>query len=176
MKYFIYGWCCYYPATRNHRQAFTMELPYKACFLTLQNQVSSRHNKLSIFLLFTITNVIEAYSKQLTRKRNIEFLTYKCPPTYATYYCLNGARCFTVEIGNSSLYNCECDNGFIGSRCEYKDLDASYLSKHCVAILQANIEIGAFLFLFFALVLFLVYCFLRAIKSAAETDRCNVVI
>lgn len=38
---------------------------------------------------------------------NITFPTYKCPPAYAAYYCLNEARCFTVKIGDSLLYNCE---------------------------------------------------------------------
>ena len=38
---------------------------------------------------------------------NITFQTYSCPPAYATYYCLNGATCFTIKIGESILYNCE---------------------------------------------------------------------
>jgi hypothetical protein len=43
---------------------------------------------------------------------NITFQTYACPPAYAAWYCLNGATCFTVKIGESLLYNCEwvsCD-------------------------------------------------------------------
>lgn len=42
-----------------------------------------------------------------TPRPNITFLTYKCPPEYATWYCLNGATCFTVKIGKEVLYNCE---------------------------------------------------------------------
>ncbi|KAK6633619.1 hypothetical protein RUM43_001209 [Polyplax serrata] len=38
---------------------------------------------------------------------NITFPTYTCPPTYAAWYCLNGATCFTIKIEESLLYNCE---------------------------------------------------------------------
>lgn len=60
---------------------------------------------------------------------NITFHTYKCPEAYATWYCLNGATCFAVKIGVEVLYNCECKDGYIGPRCDYKNLDGSYLSK-----------------------------------------------
>ncbi|PSN34839.1 hypothetical protein C0J52_24379 [Blattella germanica] len=42
-----------------------------------------------------------------TARPNITFHTYACPPAYAKWYCLNGATCFTVKIGESLLYNCE---------------------------------------------------------------------
>ncbi|EAA14613.4 AGAP010312-PA, partial [Anopheles gambiae str. PEST] len=42
-----------------------------------------------------------------TNRPNITFHTYKCPPAYAAWYCLNDATCFTVKIGDSLLYNCE---------------------------------------------------------------------
>ncbi|XP_037084239.1 atherin-like [Pollicipes pollicipes] len=45
---------------------------------------------------------------------------------YQEHYCLNGATCFKVNIGHSPLYNCECADGFMGQRCEFKDLDGSY--------------------------------------------------
>ena len=37
-------------------------------------------------------------------------------------YCLNGATCFTVNIADSILYNCQCANGYSdymgrGQRC-----------------------------------------------------------
>ncbi len=57
------------------------------------------------------------------------FQTYACPPAYAAWYCLNGATCFTVKIAESILYNCECADGFMGQRCEFKDLDGSYLRE-----------------------------------------------
>uniref|UniRef100_T1JFD2 Uncharacterized protein n=1 Tax=Strigamia maritima TaxID=126957 RepID=T1JFD2_STRMM len=38
---------------------------------------------------------------------NITFPTFECPKEYQTHYCLNNARCFTVKIENSVLYNCE---------------------------------------------------------------------
>lgn len=75
---------------------------------------------------------------------NITFQTYACPPTYATYYCLNGATCFTIKIGESILYNCECAEGFMGQRCEYKDLDGSYLPlREKIMLERASIAGGA---------------------------------
>jgi len=62
-----------------------------------------------------------------TMRPNITFQTYACPPAYAAWYCLNGATCFTVKIGTSILYNCECADGYMGQRCEFKDLDGTYL-------------------------------------------------
>ncbi len=56
--------------------------------------------------------------------------TYACPPAYAAWYCLNGATCFTVKIADSILYNCECADGFMGQRCEFKDLEGSYLREY----------------------------------------------
>nr|CAH0101284.1 unnamed protein product [Daphnia galeata] len=75
---------------------------------------------------------------------NITFQTYACPPAYATYYCLNGATCFTIKIGESILYNCECTDGFMGQRCEYKDLDGSYLPlREKIMLERASIAGGA---------------------------------
>ena len=62
-----------------------------------------------------------------TPRPNVTFHTYACPPAYATYYCLNGATCFTVKIAESLMYSCECSDGYMGNRCEFKDLDGSYL-------------------------------------------------
>ena len=45
-------------------------------------------------------------------------------------YCLNGATCFTVKIADSILYNCECADGYMGQRCEFKDLDGTYLREY----------------------------------------------
>ena len=42
-----------------------------------------------------------------TTRPNITFQTYACPEAYAKWYCLNGATCFSVRIGESILYNCE---------------------------------------------------------------------
>jgi len=64
-----------------------------------------------------------------TMRPNITFQTYACPPAYAAWYCLNGATCFTVKIDRSILYNCECSDGFMGQRCEFKDLDGTYVSS-----------------------------------------------
>jgi len=32
-----------------------------------------------------------------------------------------------VKIADSILYNCECADGYMGQRCEFKDLDGTYL-------------------------------------------------
>ncbi|KAG5672435.1 hypothetical protein PVAND_002563 [Polypedilum vanderplanki] len=75
---------------------------------------------------------------------NITFHTYKCPEAYANWYCLNGATCFAVKIGMEVLYNCECKDGYIGPRCDYKDLDGSYLSARSRVMLEtASIAGGA---------------------------------
>ncbi|XP_052902121.1 uncharacterized protein LOC128309708 isoform X1 [Anopheles moucheti] len=79
-----------------------------------------------------------------TPRPNITFHTYKCPPAYAAWYCLNEATCFTVKIGDSLLYNCECADGYMGPRCEYKDLDGSYLPTRPRVMLEtASIASGA---------------------------------
>ncbi|XP_022191270.1 protein gurken-like isoform X2 [Nilaparvata lugens] len=81
-----------------------------------------------------------------TARPNVTFHTYACPPAYATWYCLNGATCFTVKIAESLLYNCECANGYMGQRCEFKDLEGSYLpSRQRVASIASGATIAVFL-------------------------------
>lgn len=78
-----------------------------------------------------------------TMRPNITFQTYACPEAYAKWYCLNGATCFAVKIRDSILYNCECADGYMGQRCEFKDLDGSYLpSREKVMIERASIAGG----------------------------------
>ncbi|XP_053202113.1 protein spitz-like [Panonychus citri] len=62
-----------------------------------------------------------------TTRPNITYQTYACPEAYAKWYCLNGATCFSIRVGESILYSCECAHGYMGQRCEFKDLDGSYL-------------------------------------------------
>lgn len=89
-----------------------------------------------------------------TARPNITFPILNCPPPYAAWYCLNDATCFKVEIHNEVLYNCECANGFMGPRCEYKEIDGSYLPTRQRAMLEtASIASGATLALIFMLVL-----------------------
>ena len=89
-----------------------------------------------------------------TPRPNITFPIYACPPTYAAWYCLNEATCFTVEIQNEILYNCECAIGFMGPRCEYKEIDGSYLPTRQRAMLEtASIASGATLALLAMLML-----------------------
>ncbi|RWS17502.1 Protein spitz-like protein [Dinothrombium tinctorium] len=96
-----------------------------------------------------------------TTRPNITFQTYACPEAYAKWYCLNGATCFSVRIGESILYNCECADGFMGQRCEFKDLDGSYLpSREKVLIETASVSNGfmvAFLLIVFISIIFYTY-------------------
>ncbi|XP_026755854.1 pro-epidermal growth factor-like [Galleria mellonella] len=83
---------------------------------------------------------------------NVTFPTFKCEPDYSEYYCLNGGVCFTVVISDSPIYNCECRSGFVGQRCEFKDLDDSYVltSRHLM-METASIAGGATVAVFLAI-------------------------
>lgn len=109
---------------------------------------------LLVLVLFasTVLRIAESCSSRSTPKPrppsptlrpNITFQTYDCPEAYAKWYCLNGATCFSVRIGASILYNCECADGYMGQRCEFKDLDGSYLpNRERVMIETASIAGG----------------------------------
>ncbi|KAI5703114.1 hypothetical protein M8J75_007839 [Diaphorina citri] len=112
-----------------------------------------------------------------TPRPNITFHTYACPPTYATWYCLNGATCFTVKIGESLLYNCECADGYMGQRCEFKDLDGSYLpSRKQVMLETASIASGASIAVFLVVILcfsLYVHCQRRKKQAQAASVCCT---
>lgn len=83
---------------------------------------------------------------------NITFPTFECEPDYSEYYCLNGGVCFTVVISDSPIYNCECRPGFVGPRCEFKDLDHSYaLTSRHLMMETASIAGGATVAVFLAI-------------------------
>ncbi|KAK8723081.1 hypothetical protein OTU49_011832 [Cherax quadricarinatus] len=147
---------------------------------------------LTILLLLIVTSarLTESCSSRSTPKPrppsptlrpNITFQTYACPPAYAAWYCLNGATCFTVKIGESILYNCECAEGFMGQRCEFKDLDGSYLpAREKVLLETASIAGGATVACVLVfVVLFAVYVFMqkdkdkrcRELDDGCENDR-----
>ncbi|XP_050314751.1 uncharacterized protein LOC126749069 isoform X2 [Anthonomus grandis grandis] len=116
-----------------------------------------------VLLISSLVSIVESCSSRSTPKPrppaptprpNITFLTYPCPPAYAAWFCLNGATCFTVKIQNSLLYNCMCAEGYQGSRCEYKDLDGSYLPSQRRFMLEtASIAGGATIAVFSAVIL-----------------------
>ncbi|XP_060519723.1 protein spitz-like isoform X2 [Cylas formicarius] len=118
---------------------------------------------LVLVLVSSLVSIVEACSSRTTPKPrppaptprpNITFHTYECPPAYATWFCLNGATCFTVKIGDSLLYNCECAEGYMGSRCEYKDLDGSYMPSQRRFMLEtASIAGGATIAVFSVVIL-----------------------
>lgn len=98
------------------------------------------------------TTTTTSTSTTTTPRPNITFPTFKCPANYDAWYCLNEATCFTVKIGDSIMYNCECAIGFMGPRCEYKELDGSYQPKRPRPILEkASIASGATCILLFLL-------------------------
>ncbi|XP_025412347.1 uncharacterized protein LOC112684855 isoform X2 [Sipha flava] len=74
---------------------------------------------------------------QPTARPNITFHTYPCPSVYAKWYCLNEATCFAIKIGESLLYNCECTDGYMGQRCEFKNLDGSYTTARRQVMLES---------------------------------------
>lgn len=135
---------------------------------------------LTLVLVSSLVSIVDACSSRTTPKPrppaptprpNITFHTYECPPAYAAWYCLNGATCFTVKIGDSLLYNCECAEGYMGPRCEYKDLDGSYLPAQRRYMLEtASIAGGAtiavFLVVVFCVVMYLHY---KSRTKAART-------
>lgn len=83
---------------------------------------------------------------------NVTFPTFPCEPDYSEYYCLNGGACFTVVISDSPIYNCECRSGFVGQRCEFKDLDDSYvLTSRQLMMETASIAGGATVAVFLAI-------------------------
>lgn len=83
---------------------------------------------------------------------NVTFPIFKCEPDYSEYYCLNGGACFTVVISDSPIYNCECRSGFVGPRCEFKDLDDSYvLTSRQLMMETASIAGGATVAVFLAI-------------------------
>jgi keren protein len=116
-----------------------------------------------VLVVSTVLSIAEACSTRSTPKQprppvptarpNITFHTFPCPPAYNTWYCLNGATCFTVKIADSLLYNCECAEGFIGQRCEFKDLDGSYMpSKQRNMFQTASIAGGATIAVFLVVI------------------------
>lgn len=137
---------------------------------------------LQVVLVSSLVSIVEACSSRSTPKPrppaptprpNITFLTYPCPPAYAAWFCLNGATCFTVKIQDSLLYNCMCAEGYQGSRCEYKDLDGSYMPSQRRFMLEtASIAGGATIAVFSAVILCLAaYLRWRRRKKSSSTDE-----
>ncbi|XP_039759140.1 protein spitz-like isoform X2 [Pararge aegeria] len=104
---------------------------------------------------------------------NVTFPTFKCEPDYSEYYCLNGGACFTVVISDSPIYNCECRSGYVGPRCEFKDLDDSYvLTSRQLLMETASIAGGATVAVFLAiLVCFGAWVRLRAPRGVRLCAR-----
>ncbi|XP_020285918.1 uncharacterized protein LOC109855760 [Pseudomyrmex gracilis] len=137
-----------------------------------------------LLLSYTFLGVAEACSSRSTPKPrpptstdrpNITFHMYTCPPDYAEWYCLNGATCFTVKIVDSLLYNCLCANGYIGQRCEFKDLDGSYIhSRQQVLLETASIAGGATIAVFLVVIICIaVYIhFKRKQKELRSSSNC----
>ncbi|EDV98761.1 GH13498 [Drosophila grimshawi] len=110
-----------------------------------------------------------------TPRPNITFPTYKCPDNFDAWYCLNDAHCFAVKIAELPVYSCECAIGFMGQRCEYKEIDGSYLPKRPRPMLEkASIASGAMcalVFMLFVCLAFYLRFEQRAAKKAYELER-----
>ncbi|XP_060666536.1 protein spitz [Drosophila nasuta] len=110
-----------------------------------------------------------------TPRPNITFSTYKCPDNFDAWYCLNDAHCFAVKIAEQPVYSCECAIGFMGQRCEYKEIDGSYLPERPRPMLEkASIASGAMcalVFMLFVCLAFYLRFEQRAAKKAYELER-----
>ncbi|XP_017117033.1 protein spitz [Drosophila elegans] len=110
-----------------------------------------------------------------TPRPNITFPTYKCPETFDAWYCLNDAHCFAVKIADLPVYSCECAIGFMGQRCEYKEIDNTYLPKRPRPMLEkASIASGAMcalVFMLFVCLAFYLRFEQRAAKKAYELEQ-----
>ncbi|XP_063978964.1 uncharacterized protein LOC135163444 isoform X2 [Diachasmimorpha longicaudata] len=137
-----------------------------------------------LVLSYTLFGITDACSSRSTPKPrpptptprpNITFPLYACPPDYAEWYCLNGATCFTVKIQESLLYNCVCTNGFVGQRCEFKNLDGSYLpSRQRVMLETASIAGGATIAVFLVVIICIaayIHC-KRKQKELRSSNNC----
>ncbi|KAL6267062.1 hypothetical protein P5V15_000138 [Pogonomyrmex californicus] len=137
-----------------------------------------------LFLSYTLFGIADACSSRSTPKPrppastdrpNVTFHMYTCPQDYAEWYCLNGATCFTVKIVDSLLYNCLCAHGFIGQRCEFKDLDGSYLpSRQRVMLETASIAGGATIAVFLVVIICItayIHC-KRKQKELRSSNNC----
>ncbi|XP_055338857.1 protein spitz-like [Paramacrobiotus metropolitanus] len=84
-----------------------------------------------------------AHHQLQTTTANYTIPHYDCPDKYQKWYCLNGATCFTVKIGETILYNCRCLVGYMGQRCEFKDTDESYeYVRHRYVVKTASVAGG----------------------------------
>ncbi|KAJ8675502.1 hypothetical protein QAD02_011288, partial [Eretmocerus hayati] len=110
-----------------------------------------------------------------TPRPNITFHMYTCPPDYAEWYCLNGATCFTVKISTSLLYNCLCANGYIGQRCEFKDLDGSYLPSRQRVMLETASIAGAVTIAVFLAVITFISVYIHCKRKQKELRMSNGV-
>ncbi|XP_017108828.1 protein spitz [Drosophila bipectinata] len=110
-----------------------------------------------------------------TPRPNITFPTYKCPKDFDDWYCLNDAHCFSVKIADLPVYSCECAIGFMGLRCEYKEIDNTYVPKRPRPMLEkASIASGAMcalVFMLFVCLAFYLRFEQRAAKKAFELEQ-----
>jgi len=50
-----------------------------------------------------------------------------CTDDYAELYCMNSGKCYRQKILETFIVNCECQPGFVGTRCQYRDVPDKYL-------------------------------------------------
>ncbi|XP_034948617.1 uncharacterized protein [Chelonus insularis] len=137
-----------------------------------------------LVLSYTFFGIADACSSRSTpkprpptstpRPSTVTYQQTVCPPDYAEWYCLNGATCFTVKIQESLLYNCLCAHGFVGQRCEFKDLDGSYLPfRRRVMLETASIAGGATIAVFLVVIICIAaYIHYKRKQKELRTSTC----
>jgi len=45
----------------------------------------------------------------------------KCEDPHKSNLCLNGGKCFIVNIHRDTTFHCQCIAGYFGKRCEFKE-------------------------------------------------------
>nr|BAN21316.1 conserved hypothetical protein [Riptortus pedestris] len=133
-------------------------------------RVGTMHSSLlpvvSLLALHFFTPLVEGCSSRSTPKPrppavlstarpNVTFHTYPCTAEHTAYYCLNGGTCFAIKIGDTLIPACDCADGYIGERCDYKDLDGTYLSsrRRVMMLETASIASGATIAVFLVVVI-----------------------
>ncbi|KAF6211220.1 hypothetical protein GE061_014336 [Apolygus lucorum] len=104
-----------------------------------------------------------------TARPNVTYNTYPCESGYDTSLCLNGGTCFIVKVTDTGLYNCMCADGFVGQRCEYKNLDGSYMPpRHRVMLETASIASGATIAVFLVVIICM-YIYMHAKRRQKQS-------
>ncbi|RWS12948.1 Protein spitz-like protein [Dinothrombium tinctorium] len=45
-----------------------------------------------------------------------------CPEEFGNAFCLNGGKCFIIDLFIAKEFACSCSEGYTGHRCEFKSV------------------------------------------------------